>query len=100
MSIYPRRSGFKRVASISRKEQDDNRAARAAENLPIGFLKDGVILASEDEIAIANINKKKVADNEKRKAQKALKGKAEVVNGTAAAKSSVKAIRKKGSVVK
>ena len=42
---------------------------------------------------------KKVADNEKRKAQKALKIKAEVVNG-AAAKSSVKAKRKKGSVAK
>jgi len=56
-------------------------------------------LASEVEIAIANISKKKVADNEKRNAQKALKGKAEVVNG-AGAKSSVKAIRKKGSVVK
>ncbi len=50
---------------------------------------------SEDEIAIANINKKKVADNEKRKAPKALKGKAKDVNG-AAAKSIVKAIRKKG----
>ncbi len=68
MSKYPRRSCFKRVASISRKEQDDNRAARAAENLPIRFLEDGDILASEDEIAIANINKKKVADNQKRKA--------------------------------
>ena len=99
MSIYPRRSGFKRVASISRKEQDGNRAARAAENLPIGFLEDGVVLASEDEIAIANINRKKDADNEKRKAKKALKVKAEVVNG-AAAKSSVKAKRKKGSVAK
>ncbi len=100
MSIYPRKYGFKRVANISRQEQDDNRIARAAENLPIRFLKDGVILASEVEIGIANINKKKVADNEKRKAQKALKGKAKVVNG-AGAKSSVKAIiRKKGSVVK
>ena len=96
MSKYPRRSGFKRVASISSKEQDDNRAARAAENLSIGFLEDGVVMASEDEIAIAIINMKKVDDNEKRKAQKALKGKAKVVNG-AAAKSSVKAIKKKGS---
>jgi hypothetical protein len=57
--IYPRRSGFKRVAYISREEQDNSRAARAAENLPIGFLEENCILASEDEIAIANINMKK-----------------------------------------
>ena len=39
-------------------------------SLPLGFLEDKGPLASEEEIALANINMRKEADEEKRKARK------------------------------
>ena len=86
MSIYPRRPGFKRVAYISREDQDENRTTRAADNLPIGFLEETITLASEDEIAIANINMKKLADIEQRKARKNLDDVSNVVDAVATKK--------------
>jgi hypothetical protein len=70
------------IAYISREEKDDNQAPRAAENLPIEFLEENVILVSEDEIDIANIYMKKQVDNEQRTARKILKA---VTNGVDAA---------------
>jgi hypothetical protein len=70
-SIY-NRCGFKRVATITRAEQDKKRAAMTAETYPLGFLDEDIRLASEDEIAIANINKNKKDSEERRKARKVL----------------------------
>ena len=70
-SIY-NRCGFKRVATISRAEQDKKRAAMTAETYPLGFLDEDIKLASEDEIAIANINKNKKDSEERSKARKVL----------------------------
>ena len=44
----------------------------AAENLPLGFLTENVRLASEVEIALANINKKNQESDDKRKARKVM----------------------------
>ena len=64
------RSGFKRVAYISREEKEKHRQDMVADNLPIGFLQDSVKAASEEEIAFSNINNKRQAENEQRKARK------------------------------
>jgi hypothetical protein len=44
----------------------------AAENLPLGYLTENVKLASEVEIALANINKKNQESDDKRKARKVM----------------------------
>ena len=66
------RSGFKRVACITREEQNKKRAEIAAESLPLLYQQEKISLASEDEIAIANINMRKAAEDDKRKARKEL----------------------------
>ena len=55
------------------------------DTLPIGFLEDNITSASEDVNAIANINKKKLED-EQRKAQKKLNDVSNVVDGVASKK--------------
>jgi hypothetical protein len=70
-SIYIR-CGFKRVATITRAEQDQKRAAMNAEIYPLGFLDEDIRLASKDKIAIANINKNKKDSEERSKARKVL----------------------------
>ena len=70
-SIYIR-CGFKRVATITRAEQDQKRAAMTAETYPLGFLDEDIRLASEDVIAIANINKNKKDSEERSKARKVM----------------------------
>ena len=69
VSIY-NRSGFKRVANITKEEQEKKRAYMVAETLPLGFLNEDLRLASEEEIALANINKNKQESADKRKARK------------------------------
>jgi hypothetical protein len=70
-SIYIR-CGFKRVVTITRAEQDHNRVAMTAETYPLGFLDEDIRLASEDEIAIASINKNKKDNEERNKARKVM----------------------------
>ena len=75
------RSGFKRVAYISREEQDKKRSDIAAESLPLLYQQDKISLASEDEIAIANINMRKEAEEEKCTARKELNNTTKVDDG-------------------
>ncbi len=74
-------SGFKRVACISREEHDKKRADIAAESLPLLHQQEKFSLAFEDEIVIANINMRKEADDEKRKACKELNNSTKVDDG-------------------
>ena len=74
------RSGFKRVACITREEQNNKGAEVAAESLPLLYQQEKISLASEDEIAIANINMRKAAEYDKRKARKELTNTAKVVD--------------------
>ena len=76
-------SGFIRVACISREEQDKKRSDIAAESLPLLYQQDKISLASEDEIAIANINMRKEAEDEKRKRRKELNNTTKVDDGGA-----------------
>ena len=78
------RPGFKRVACITREEQNKKRAEIAAESLPLLYQQENISLASEDEIAIANINIRKAAEDDKRKARKELTSTAKVVDEGAA----------------
>lgn len=64
------RSGFKRVAYVSREEKEKHREDMVADSLPIAFMQDVVKVASEEEIAFSNINNKRQAENEQRKARK------------------------------
>ncbi len=74
------KSGFKRVARITREEQKKKREEIAAESHPLLYQQENISLASEDEIAIANINLRKAAEDEKRKARKELTITAKVVD--------------------
>ena len=83
MQYLRRSSGLQRVPHISKEEQNKTRANAVAEHLPIGYLNERLRLASEDEIAIANINLKKHAEEE-RKSRKVLQSVENVVGGAVA----------------
>ena len=72
--------GFRRVPYISREDQQQQRAAIAADNIPLHILGESNTLASEDEIAIANINMRKQAEDNQRKDLKARKALVDLTN--------------------
>ncbi len=84
------RSTFQRVPFVTREERDKTRSERAMISLPLGFLEEDVRLASEDEIALANINMRKEEAKEasdQRKHQKVLDDLSNVIgNGDAGPK--------------
>ena len=106
INIYARvyiynRSGFKRVANITKEEQEKKRADMAAETLPLGFLNEDVRLASEEEIALANINKNKQESADKRKARKVMQCVSNTISGVpTGAKAKTKDARKKKKLAK
>ena len=86
-------SGYKRVAYISREDQDSKRTSIAADNLPLQILGENCTLSSEEDIALANINMLKQAGGDLRKARKALTDLTNVVEGGGVgAKTKAKAI--------
>ena len=86
INIYARvsienRFGFKRIANITKGEQEKKRADMAAETLPLGFLNEDVRLAFEEEIALANINKNKQESADECKARKVMQCVNNIISG-------------------
>ena len=100
VSIYIR-SSFKRVANITKEEQEKQRVVMVAETLTLGLLNEDVRLASEEEIALANINKNKQESADKRKARKVMQCVSNTISGVpTGAKAKTKDARKKKKLAK
>ncbi len=95
------RSIFRRVPCISREDQDNKRADFAADNLPFHILEETCTLPSENEIFLANINMRKQADDEHRKARKIRKAMPDLTNvvdeGVVLSGAIAKPVHKKGT---
>ena len=90
--------GFNSVAYISGEDEDNKREAIVADNILLKFFEETCTLAFEDEIALPNINMRKKADDEERKAHKACKAMNDftnVVDGGAISSATAKPRRKK-----